>query len=198
MNKKIHPAKIKKGDIVLTGVDSFRDSWPIKIGNILHGRLDAIKWTHAAMSLGGLEIVESIPNPGVIIRNIQNTYIDQGIDVLVLRCKSLLPERLGEAADYCVSKIKESSKYDPKALIYFVLHFINPWGIGRLIDRAVIWNKFFDTYINEEDSYFCSELIAEAFQEVGLEHMKKRKPWQVMPVDFYDTKVFDRIDDVWA
>ena len=198
MSKKIDPAKMNKGDVVLTGMASFMDSWPIKIGNILHGRFDAIKWTHAAMSLGGLEIIESIPDPGVTIRNIQNTYIDRGIDILVLRCKSLLPERLREAADYCVSKIKESSKYDPRALTYFIFHCINPWGIGWLIDRAGIWNDFFDKYINKEDSYFCSELIAEAFQEVGLPHMKKRKPWQVMPVDFYNTKLFDKIDDIWA
>jgi len=48
------------------------------------------------------------------------------------------------------------------------------------------------------ESIFCSELIAEAFQVVGLPHMKKRKPRQVMPVDFYNTKLFDKIDDIWA
>jgi len=74
MIKKIDPNKLKKGDVILTGMDYFRESWPIKLGNILRGRLNSIKWTHAAMSLGGLDIIESIPDPGVTIRNIQRSH----------------------------------------------------------------------------------------------------------------------------
>jgi len=30
MNKKIDPTKMNKGDVVLTGMASFMDSWPIR------------------------------------------------------------------------------------------------------------------------------------------------------------------------
>ena len=128
MAKKINPHKLKKGDVVLTGVDAFKEALPIKIGNIFRGRLGSIKWTHAAMSLGNSLIVESIPDPGVNIRNIQDTYIDNGIDILVLRCKMLTQKQAEDAANFCVSKISEKSRYDPRALSYFVLHFIGVKG----------------------------------------------------------------------
>lgn len=197
MTKKIDPDKLKKGDVVLTGIDDFRDSWPIKLGNIFRGRLDAIKWTHAAMGLGGFDIVESIPDPGVTIRNIQTIYIDKAVDILVLRCKVLNQELMEEVADYCVSKQKASSRYDKYALSYFMLHFIFPTTLGRLLDTNILWNIFFEKYINNDDSYFCSELLAEGFRKVGFDFMKGRKPWQVMPVDFYNLRLFDKINDIW-
>ncbi len=198
MTKKINPGKLKKGDIILTGVDKFKDSWPIKLGNIFHGRWNAIKWTHVAMSIGGFDIVESMPDPGVTIRNIQTEYIDKTIDILVLRCKALGQKQIDEVADYCVSKQKASSRYDKGALSYFVLHFLFPTTLGRLIDTNIIWHTFFEKHINDEDSYFCSELIAEGFREVGFNFKKSLKPWQIMPVDFYNLKFFDTIDDVWS
>lgn len=197
MIRQIDPTKIIKGDVILTGVDAFKESLPIKFGNILRFRWKSIKWTHAAVSIGGLDIIESIPDPGVTKQNLQSKYIDSGIDILVLRCKIINQKAREAAADYCVSKIKESSKYDPRALSYFMLHFMLPTTLGNLVDFNPIGRSIFEKFINDEDAYFCSELVAEALRFAGAQFMKQLKPWQIMPVDFYDLKLFNKIDDIW-
>lgn len=200
MSKKIDPSKLKKGDVILTGVDDVNQSTPIKVGNLLRGRLNAIKWTHAAMSLGEFEIIESIPDPGIVVRNIQTAYIDKDEDILVLRSKDLTKKQKEEVSEYCISKLKDNGPYDNRALWYFPLYFINPCGLGRLIDSNFFWRIAFDRFINEKNAYFCSELLAEAFQNAGanFDFLKNRRPWQIMPVDFYNLKLFDQIVDIWA
>ena len=86
MSEKVNPEKLKKGDVILTGLDYLHESWPIKLGNLFHGRGGAIKWTHAAISLGNFDIIESVPDRGVTLENVQTRYVDNKIDILALRC----------------------------------------------------------------------------------------------------------------
>ncbi len=197
MAQKINPDKIKKGDVVLTASNDLRGTWPIKLANLFHGRGPDIRWTHAAMSLGGLDIVESVLDPGVVLENVQTKYVDNERDILVLRCKVLAPEKIEKVANYCKDKFHEGSTYDMRALSYFALRIGNPLGLGTLVDTTPLGRWLFEKHINNKDAYFCSELIAEAFQANGLSIRRHRHPWQVMPIDFYNLSLFDEIKDIW-
>lgn len=197
MAPQIKPDKIKKGDVILTASDDLRGTWPIKFANFFHGRGRHMKWTHAAMSLGGLDIVEAVLDPGVILENVQTKYVDKARDILVLRCKVLTSEKIEKVADHCKDKFHEGSTYDLWALSYFALRMGNPLGIGTFIDTMPLGRWLFEKHINNKNAYFCSELIAEAFQVNGLSIRKHRHPWQVMPIDLYNLSLFDKIKDIW-
>ena len=109
----------------------------------------------------------------------------------------LSAEKMEKVADYCIDKAKKGCKYDTYALSYFALRMGNPLGIGSMVDNTPMGRILFEKHINDKDAYFCSELIAEAFQENGLLIRKNRHPWQVMPIDFYNLALFDKIDDIW-
>jgi len=171
---------LKQGDVILTSGTNIG----IKIGNFLRGRLDALKWTHAALSLGNDQIVEAVET-GIRITSLHKQYTEKNIPYTILRCKTLNDSQLAEVAKYC--KKRSSQPYDKKALNYFVLNGLFPTLLGPLLSLPIV-----EKNLNVRDSYFCSELIAEGFITQNF-FVLKTDPWKIMPADFLNKKLFNII-----
>ena len=174
-------SRIKIGDVVLTTGQGY-ESVPIKMCNVLNGKCKALQWTHVGISLGQLQLVEAIRS-GTRICDFKKEYYDKGIRFLILRHKEMSHSRREKAALYC--KDREGDAYDYRALSYFVLHGLFPVALGSLLSLPAA-----EEFFNVKNCYFCSELVAEGFLSQGVV-IADRKPWQTMPVDFLDLKLFD-------
>ena len=133
-------------------------------------------WGHAAMYIGGGFYIESIGN-GVYINDISAL---KDADIRIMRHHKMTPE----VADKIVLNIRGKSKsgYDF-------------WAIWHLL-KLIITNKRFsnDEGVGIEDKFICSELIAAAYQEMGLKVIDNLEYDEVIPADFDLSPNFKRID----
>jgi len=172
---------IKAGDVILTaGTNPF-----IKLGNVLRGRCDGIKWTHAAISLGEKALVESVQEEGIRLSDLDKEYTQKGVDFVVLRCRCLSDSDRAAVANYCSEK--KGEPYDWRALSYFVFNGLFPTLLG-----PILCFSFVEKLLNVENSYFCSELVSEGYMTENI-RVADTDPYKIMPVDFLNTKLFDII-----
>lgn len=66
--------------------------------------------------------------------------------------------------------------------------------IGRPYDWPGIFGYGFRRNWQEEDSWFCSELIAWAFQEVGFPLLRAERAYRITPRDLLISPLLNRLD----
>lgn len=176
-------AKLKPGDVIITSKRGINlGSIPIRFANFSrHGYQKRI-WTHAAFYIGGGEVVEAFPK-GITKRDLKSAYLDQPFDIICLRRKGTSASDFDEAVEFCKSKV--GVKYDTKALAYYVILNILP-----PIFHFLLTSRWFNNLINNENAFYCSELVGTAYLKQGA-YCFDRRPSKVMPVDFYNKYCFD-------
>lgn len=185
-------SKIKPGDVILTwgeGIGLF--SLPIKIGNYFKkgpkGYADR-GWTHAAVYIGKGEIIEAFPK-GIEKRDFKEAYLNGHFGLKILRHKNAREEDIKRAIDFY--KKEPGSKYDPKALTYFLLANLVPTRLDFLLD-----DKYLGKWLNVQDSYFCSELVSEGFRVANI-YCFEKEPYKIMPIQFDNELLFDIVDQIY-
>lgn len=180
--------KIKKGDIVLTGKESWSYSQPIQLSNILSSGIENRYWTHACIYIGDGKVIEAqAGDKGVIETDLNDNYIKKSYKIKILRHK-FLPERIiNGIIDYCRKEEEKNTSYDKWGVSFYVLASTIPPMFSGWLD-----NDFADKFFNVKDAYFCSELVADAFkkQKWPLFGMKS---WRVKPLDFALNPFFEEV-----
>ncbi len=175
--------KLRPGDVIITSRRGINlGSLPIRFANFSrHGYRKRI-WTHVAFYIGGGEVVEAFPK-GIVKRDLKTAYLDEPFDIICLRRKGIAATDFNEAVEFCKSKV--GIQYDGKALAYYVILNILP-----PIFHFLMTSYWFNNLINNEEAFYCSELVGTAYLKQGA-YCFDRKPSQVMPVDFYNKYCFE-------
>ncbi len=180
--------ELQPGDIVLTAQKGFiLTSLPIRFSNFLSRGIENRLWTHAAMYIGDDYVIESIISPfkGVIKRKLSENYLNGKYDFIVLRRVPHTKYNFQKAVEYC--KSNEGMTYDFKALSYFVLVEIIPQQLNWLVSNDIV-----NSILDNENSYFCSELVAESLLMSG-DYCFDRPPSRIKPLDFLNNKYCFRV-----
>lgn len=173
--KIIDPEKIKIGDIVLVAGNM---KAVISIQKKL-GYGESSKWTHVAGSIGGYDLVEGwIPQS--VVSNLQEKYVDRGIEIKVMRRKF--------EKDYERIKV---------ALWWATMNNI-PYDYIQLLRFPIIAKGFlfFGNLLNSKKRLICSELITNGFYKQGYNLFNKPVE-NIVPADFDNPTLFNTIDDIW-
>lgn len=181
--------KIKRGDVLLTGKESWNYSKPIQLSNILSSGIENRYWTHACIYIGDGKVVEAqAGGKGVIETNLNDNYIKKGYKIKILRHKFLPEKTIDDVIEYCREEERKNTSYDKWGVSFYVLaSTIPPMFSGWLDD------DFADKFFNIKDAYFCSELAADAFKEQGRP-VFGMKSWRVKPLDFALNPFFEEIN----
>lgn len=175
-------AKLQPADVILT---SHLGPNIIKIGNFCKNGYGKRVWTHSALYIGNGEVVEAFPK-GITRRELKEAYLaDRKTGLKILRRKNLSQDIVGRIVSFCTQT--PGKPYDLRALIYFPLANLLPPSLSFVLTPGYLGHWF-----NQEDSYFCSELLSEAFEKADA-YCFEREPFQVMPVDFDNALLFDEI-----
>lgn len=174
--------RLQPGDVILTSHLGFS---PIKIGNFCKNGYSKRVWTHAALYIGNGEVVEAFPN-GIVRRKLEEAYLaEKKSGLRILRKKHLPPEKAAQIVSFCAQT--SGKPYDLRAIIYFPLANLLPPSLSFILTPGYLGHWF-----NQEDSYFCSELLSEAYEQADA-YCFEREPFQVMPVDFDNSLLFDEV-----
>ena len=191
--------KLLPGDIIINSKISFEPGCLlIRIANFFKLGYEERIWTHVAIYTGKEtvngkvieRIIEALPGEGVKESDL-GSYFNGDYDIAILRKVSDSPDKLVKAVTYCKSLLKSKENkvnYDGRALYFFPLLIIFPpcfEYIAIEIDKA----------LDEPNAYFCSELIAEALEDIK-EYGFDREPDKIMPVDFYNSPSLKKIDEI--
>lgn len=175
-------AKLQPADVILTSHLGFN---VIKIGNFCKNGYHRRVWTHAALYIGNGEVIEAFPK-GITRRKLKDAYLaDRKSGLKILRRKNLSQDIAGRIVNFCTQT--PGKPYDLRALIYFPLANLLPPSLSFVLTPGYLGSWF-----NQPDSYFCSELLSEAFEQADA-YCFEREPFQVMPVDFDNTLLFEAI-----
>ncbi len=178
-------SQLLPADVILTSRVEFS---PIKIGNFCKDGYRKRMWTHAALYIGNGEVVEALPT-GIVKRPLNEAYlVERKTGLKILRRKHLPSDVAGRIVGFCTQA--PGKPYDWRALIYFPLANLLPPSLGFVLTPGYLGH-----WLNQQDSYFCSELLSEAFEQADA-YCFEREPFQVMPVDFNNTLLFDEIATV--
>ena len=176
------PNKLQPGDVILTSHLEFS---VIKIGNFCKNGYGRRVWTHSALYIGNGEIVEAFPK-GIVRRKLKEAYLDEKKTGLrILRRKHLPQDAVGRIVSFCTQA--PGKPYDLRALIYFPLANLLPPSLSFVLTPGYLGHWF-----NQPGSYFCSELLSEAFEQADA-YCFEREPFQVMPADFDNELLFDEV-----
>lgn len=186
---KLDLEKLKPGDIILTGSDSWRNSAPIQASNILSASEDQRYWSHSTIYAGEGQVIEAQPDGrGVTITDLTTGYFDRGFKLWVWRHRFLDDDQLEEVVKFCRNKAEIGCPYDNWGVSFYALAALIPPMMSGWLE-----SPFAERFFNVKGSYFCSELIADAFLETGHD-VFGRKPWRVKPLDFAHTPLFEEVD----
>jgi len=127
------------------------------------------RFSHASLYIGAGEIVEAISR-GVTRQSLREAMSDDTL-VSVYRRLRMSPEQAGSVVRYVREQVRMEKKYDYSgaagggitsvsgfALSLFLSPIVTIGGIG-----ADLYNR-----ANPEASFYCSELVALAFQRAGV------------------------------
>lgn len=185
----IDPNKLKPGDVILVFHKKF--DWsavPVKIGNFFKRGYDERGWTHVAIYIGDGKVVESLAfGVGVVERDFKTAYLEGRHKLRILRHKNSTDEQNKKAVDFCMAE--KGDKYEQGEQIYFVLNYLVSPSF-----RFALENPFVDKLFKNNKSYFCSELVASAFEAAGC-YPFERAPRKIMPLDFYNPYLFETIGE---
>lgn len=173
------------GDVILTSRLGFNI---IKIGNFCKNGYRKRVWTHAALYLGDGDIVEAFPG-GVVRRKLKDAYLSgEKVGLRILRRKHLTFDAAQRIVSFCAQA--KGDPYDKRALIFFPLANLLPPSLNFLLTPG-----YLGSLLNQEKSYFCSELISQGFRSVDA-YCFEREPFQVMPADFANDLLFDEVTTI--
>lgn len=176
---------LSPGDVILTSRLGFNI---IKIGNFCKNGYHKRVWTHAALYLGDGDIMEAFPG-GIVRRKLKDAYLSgEKVGLKMLRRKYLTPDVAQRITTFCAQA--KGEPYDTRALIFFPLANLLPPSLSFLLTPGYLGNL-----LNQEKSYFCSELISQGFREADA-YCFEREPFQVMPVDFANDLLFDEVTTI--
>jgi len=159
---------LEPGDVILFHTHSVIN-WAIR-------KLTKSYWGHSAMYIGDGLYIESIAS-GVYINDI---IVLGNADIKIYRHDSMTVDiayRIVES-----TKTKSKKGYDYKAILYLFKLLVTGKRFGN------------DGKIGIEDKYICSELIALAYQEMGLKVIDELNYDEVIPADFEYSPNFKSID----
>ena len=175
---------LRKGDILLTGKQSAGYSPFIQFANVLTRKIKHRFWTHAAIYAGEGKVWEAQPS-GIQERNLED-YLQAGYYVRAFRHRYILEEPvLDEVIQFCASK--KGIAYDLRGAIFYGASILIPVGFNFIFDNAAI-----DKFFHVEDTYFCSELVVEAFCAVGYP-ISPFDGWRVKPTDFISNPLLSEV-----
>ena len=175
---------LKNGDIILTGKQSVTYSWYIQLSNVMTRKIKHRFWTHAAMYRGNGLLWEAQPQ-GIIERPIQD-YMKDGYIVRAFRHKYLIDEKvIDNAVQFCADQ--KGCKYGTRALIFYVFSTFTPSSFNYLFE-----NPFINKICNLDKAYFCSELVADAFETAGYP-VSPYDGWRVKPSDFISNPLLEPV-----
>lgn len=189
LRSSIELDRLNVGDVILTGVDSWSVAAPIQASNILSSSEAERHWCHAAIYKGNGEVIEAQSDGrGVTVTNLADYFFARGSRLRVFRHRFLTEAELKEVVDYCQRKVDEKCPYDTWGVSFYALTALMPPMLSGWLE-----GEFAEKVFNVKGSYFCSELVAEAFQQCRHD-IFKRLPWRVKPLDFAYTPMLEEID----
>ncbi len=175
---------LKKGDIILTGSQSTKDSWYIQISNVLTRKIKHRFWTHAAIYRGESLLWEAQPE-GIIEKDIKD-YLEGGQIIRAFRHKYIKDENIiNNVVKYCEDQ--KGHKYGFLGLLFYVFSTFMPISFNFIFD-----NKTIDKWLHLDDAYFCSELIVDAFKAVRFP-ISPYDGWRVKPSDFISNPLLEEV-----
>lgn len=181
--------RLRPGDIVLTGTNSMA-SFQIKMANILTNGMDSKYWTHVAVHVGGGNLIEAQTH-GVQFNTIGH-YQQTGALIRVFRHKYLRDEAFfAKVVAYCRAMEAQKCKYGWGAVLFYTLSIAMPDICDWVFD-----NRYVDTLLNLDNSFFCSELAATAYQEAGA-RISQFDNWRIKPSDFIWNPLFEEAVDCY-
>ena len=176
---------LKKGDIILTGKQSTRSSWYIQVSNVLTRKIKHRFWSHAAIYRGNGLLWEAQPK-GIISRKISD-YLDTGCIIRAFRHKYIKDENiLDQVIEFCSRQ--EGRPYGFWGLFFFTLASFTPISFNWLFTNTLV-----DKICHMDRAYFCSELIVDAFDEVGYP-LSPYDGWRVKPTDFISNPLLEPVE----
>lgn len=185
--KEIDLTKLKIGDVLLFGSNSNFSSFPIKIVNIITGKMSSKYWTHAAIHLGEGKLMEAIA-AGVLDSDIEH-YSKGGRLLKVYRHKYITDSKFFDRLIEFSQKTKdEKYEYDFKGLAFYVLAISLP----KIWDWLILDNAIVDRLLHLDKAYFCSEFVADAYKECGAP-VSASDSWRVKPADFMTNPMFEEV-----
>ena len=176
---------LEKGDIILTGSQSAKDSWYIQLSNVLTRKIKHRFWTHAAIYRGDGLLWEAQPE-GIIERDINN-YLKGGQIIRAFRHKYIKDENIiNDVVKFCEEQ--KGHKYGFLGLVFYVFSTFMPISFNFIFD-----NKMVDKLLHLDNAYFCSELIVDAFKAVGFS-VSPYDGWRVKPSDFISNPLLKQVE----
>ncbi|MEM0968168.1 MAG: hypothetical protein AAGJ31_02350 [Verrucomicrobiota bacterium] len=186
---RIDLSRLQVGDVILTGSESWSIGVPIQASNILSASEADRFWYHATIYAGNGKIIEAQSDGrGVTETDLEEYYFRRGRKLRVLRHRYLDRAALANVVQFCRDREEEGCPYDNWGVSFYALAALIPPMMSGWLE-----SPFADKFFNVSDSYFCSELIAEAFLVNGHD-VFGRKPWRVKPLDFAFSPFFEEID----
>ncbi|MEQ1843134.1 MAG: hypothetical protein ABL994_22250, partial [Verrucomicrobiales bacterium] len=181
--------KLKPGDVILTGVDSWNIAVPIQASNILSNSEEDRHWCHAAIYAGNGTLIEAQSDGrGVTETDIAEYFFPRGQMMRVFRHRYIPEADLLKAVQFC--RDQKGCAYDTWGVSFYGLAALIPPMLSGWLEKP-----FAERFFNVNDAYFCSELVADGFKHAGHDIFKRRS-WRVKPLDFAYTPVFDEITDL--
>lgn len=175
---------LRKGDILLTGKQSLGHSPYIQLANVLTRKAKHRFWTHAAIYQGEGKVWEAQPF-GIQERGVSD-YFQGNYYVRALRHRYIPDdETLNKVVQFCASK--KGMGYDLRGAIFYGLSILIPVGFNFIFDHPAI-----DKLFHVENSYFCSELVVDAFCDAGYP-ISPYNGWRVKPTDFISNPVLSEV-----
>lgn len=168
----LDPLKLKEGDIILTRNKRGVKSWLIRI-------FTASPFSHAALYVGNNSYMEAI-GCGVRAQNIFRETFRKKTDVIVLRNAKMTPAEKQKVVEYVRYR---------HGMAYSVLDAIKS-GLSVILGVKIPFKM-------KENQTFCSQLVASAYGDIGMESFNGRKALFTRPKDIYKEKKFSRIEDVY-
>ena len=182
--------KLKVGDVILTGTNSWNVAVPIQASNILsnsEGDEDR-PWCHAAIYAGEGKLIEAQSDGrGVTETDIASYFFPKGTMLRVFRHNYVSENDLQTAVAFCRDKQQKGCAYDTWGVSFYGLAALIPPMLSGWLE-----SPFAERFFNVNDAYFCSELVADGFKAAGHD-IFKRKSWRVKPLDFAYTPVFREV-----
>jgi len=184
---KIDIGSLRKGDVILVGSNERFHAWYIQASNILTNGMYSKIWTHSALHIDNGKIIEAVCS-GLVYSTVED-YIKKGRPIKVYRHR-YIPDSdnaLNKMVDFCEESKEEDYRYGWIALAFFTFASFLP-----VTANFVFNNKFVDKLCYLDKGYFCSELVADAYQHAGYK-VSSADSWRTKPSDFMKNPIFEEI-----
>jgi len=188
-------SKLKKGDVILTGRDDWGYSQAIQVANILTQGTKNRYWTHACIYTAKGTVIEAqTGGKGVIERDLIENYEKKGYKMMALRHKYMSKEDIDKLVEFGRKQVARKCQYDSWGLLFYVINTIIPPMFSAWLEGE--YGDYVDRLFNITKSYFCSELVADAFKVGVGKPVFSTESWRVKPTDFRTNLFFEEIKDV--